>query len=388
VDAGEAGRVRGAAQGGGAMTPTLSAYIARRFLTTLFWAFAVVFIVIFLGNLLEMLRRSASTDAGFLDIAAIAALQTPSTALTASPFIVMLATLAAFARLARASELVVTRAAGVSAWALIAPVVLSSALLGAATFAALNPVAAATKQRAETLEARHLSDRASRLSISGEGLWLRQGGDAGPTVIHARGANARATELRAVTLFAFNGEGVILSRTDAATATLTPGAWLLRDAVRREIAQPPGGDALSATATRFETLTAPTELTSDQIIESFQSPESLSFWALPGFIATLEEAGFSARRHRLHWQAQLALPLLFAGMAMIGAAFSMRHTRQGGLGLMALAAVIAGFGFYFIADLAKALGASGAIPVALAAWAPPVSATLVAAGLLLHLEDG
>ncbi|PIY74722.1 MAG: LPS export ABC transporter permease LptG, partial [Rhodobacterales bacterium CG_4_10_14_0_8_um_filter_70_9] len=88
------------------------------------------------------------------------------------------------------------------------------------------------------------------------------------------------------------------------------------------------------------------------------------------------------------WQAQLALPLLFAGMAMIGAAFSMRHARLGGLGLMALAAVLAGFGFYFIADLAKALGASGAIPVALAAWAPPASTVLVAAGLLLHLEDG
>lgn len=370
------------------MTPTLSAYIARRFLLTLVWAFAAVFTVILLGNLLEMLRRSATDGATFIDIVAIAALQTPTTAMTASPFIVMLATLATFARLARASELVVTRAAGVSAWALIAPVVLSSALLGAVTFAALNPIAAATKQRAETLEARHLSGRASRLSISGEGLWLRQGDGAGQTVIHALGANARATDLRDVTLFVFDAEGIVQSRIDAAAATLTPGAWRLRDAVRRDIAPTPGADALAATATRFETLETPTDLTSDQIIDSFEAPESISFWSLPGFIATLENAGFSARRHRLHWQAQLALPLLFAGMAMIGAAFSMRHARLGGLGLMALAAVLAGFGFYFIADLAKALGASGAIPVALAAWAPPVSTVLVAAGLLLHLEDG
>ena len=370
------------------MSATLSAYIARRFLVTLFWAFAVVCLIIFLGNLLEMLRRSASGDASFVNVAAIAALQTPTTALTASPFIIMLATLAAFARLARASELVVTRAAGVSAWALIAPVVLSAALLGVASVTALNPIAAATQQRAETLEARHLSGRASRLSISGEGLWLRQGDGAGQTVIHARAANSTATELRDVTLFVFDAGGIVLSRTDAAEAVLTPGAWRLRNAVRRDITRTPGADALSAQATAFATLDTPTDLTSGQIIDSFESPESISFWSLPGFIATLEAAGFSARRHRLHWQAQLALPLLFAGMAMIGAAFSMRHARLGGLGLMALAAVLAGFGFYFIADLAKALGASGAIPVALAAWAPPASTVLVAAGLLLHLEDG
>ncbi len=370
------------------MTPTLSGYIARRWLATLAWAFAVVCIIIFLGNLLELLRRSATSDVGFARVAAMAALQTPTTALTASPFIVMLATLAAFARLARASELVITRAAGVSAWALIAPVVLAAVALGVITFSALNPIAAATRQRAETLEARYLAGRASRLSISGEGLWLRQGDSGGQTVIHAVSANSAATELRGVTLFSFDAEGVLQSRTDAAEALLTPGAWRLKAAVRRDITRAPGDDALSSVETPFADLETPTDLTSDQILDSFESPASISFWSLPGFIATLEASGFSARRHRLHWQAQLALPALFAGMAMIGAAGSMRHQRLGGLGLMALAAVLAGFGFYFIADLAKALGASGSIPVALAAWAPPLATILVAAGLLLHLEDG
>jgi lipopolysaccharide export system permease protein len=82
------------------------------------------------------------------------------------------------------------------------------------------------------------------------------------------------------------------------------------------------------------------------------------------------------------------MPLLFCGMAMIGAAFSMRHVRLGGLGLMALGAVMTGFALFFLLDVAKALGASGAIPATLAAWAPPAASVLLAAGLLLHLEDG
>jgi lipopolysaccharide export system permease protein len=75
-------------------------------------------------------------------------------------------------------------------------------------------------------------------------------------------------------------------------------------------------------------------------------------------------------------------------MVLVGAAFSMRHVRFGGLGLMALGCVMAGFGYFFLSDITNALGASGAVPVPIAAWAPPLSAMLFALGLLLHLEDG
>ena len=73
---------------------------------------------------------------------------------------------------------------------------------------------------------------------------------------------------------------------------------------------------------------------------------------------------------------------------MIGAAFSMRHVRFGGLGYRALGCVLSGFGYFFLSDIAAALAASGAVPVLIAAWAPPLSAVLLALGLLLHLEDG
>jgi lipopolysaccharide export system permease protein len=366
---------------------TLSRYIGARFLQTLGWAALAVASLIVLLNMLELLRSNGEGRASFLQLLSIAALKTPAIGLTAAPFVIMLATLACFARLARSSELVVTRAAGVSVWALIAPVLAATLTLGCLTFAVFNPLAAAATLRAETLEARHLEGRVSRLSLSREGLWLRQGdGPAeGQTVIHARAADGRASVLRDVTLFGFDSGGALTTRVDAAYAVLTPGAWVLRDGVRRDLT---AEERLAAADERFERLETPTDLTSAQILDSFEAPEAIPFWQLPGFIATLEASGFSAVRHRLHWQSQLAAPVLFAGMALIGAAFSMRHARLGGLGTMALAAVLSGFGFFFLFDVAKALGASGAIPVALAAWAPPASAALLAAGLLLHLEDG
>jgi lipopolysaccharide export system permease protein len=370
------------------MSWTLSRYLARRFVGTLGWALLVIMAIIVLGNLLELSRENGAAEAGLLRLSQIAVLKAPSVALVAAPFVVMLAALASFGQLARSSELVVTRAAGLSVWSVIAPAVASAALLGVLAFAALNPLAAASAQRAETLEARHLEGGEGRLSVSSGGVWLRQAGAQGQTVVHARRADAGLRVLESVTVFDFDRVGAPIRRIDAASARLTPGAWVLTDAVERDLTTAGRGDALAAPERMAAEMRAPTDLTLEQILESFEPPETIPFWRLPSFIATLEQAGFSAVRHRLHWQSQLATPLLFAGMAMIGAAFAMRPARLGGLGGMALGAVAAGFGFYFLFDIAKALGASGAAPVAAAAWAPPLAAVLFASGLLLHLEDG
>ena len=135
-------------------------------------------------------------------------------------------------------------------------------------------------------------------------------------------------------------------------------------------------------------LRIPTDLTIESIQESFAAPVTISFWKLPKFIKLLKSSGFSPNRHRLHWLGLLAMPVVFLAMVLIGAAFSMRHMRFGGLGYMALGCMLSGFGYFFLSAIASALGASGAVPVLIAAWAPPVSAVLLALGLLLHLEDG
>jgi len=135
-------------------------------------------------------------------------------------------------------------------------------------------------------------------------------------------------------------------------------------------------------------LLIPTDLTLERIRGSFAPPETISFWKLPAFIQSLDEAGFSSNRHRMHWLGLLGLPVLFCAMLLVGAAFSMRHLRFGGLGYMALGCVKTGFGYFFLSDISAALGASGTVPVPIAAWAPPISAVLLSLGLLLHLEDG
>ena len=131
-----------------------------------------------------------------------------------------------------------------------------------------------------------------------------------------------------------------------------------------------------------------TDLTLTRIQDNFASPDTMSFWKLSDFIDTLEEAGFSAIRHRLQWHSLLATPLLMCAMVLIAATFSLRHTRRGGTTFVIASGVFTGFVLYFFSDVVFALGLSDSIPVTLAAWAPSGVASMLGLAMLLHLEDG
>jgi lipopolysaccharide export system permease protein len=374
------------------MTRTLSLYIARRFTVTALWMFLAVFALVVIVDLVELIRSNERGQADFGDLLGMALLHAPSVTITAAPFTLMVASMTAFAMLARSSELVVTRAAGVSAWRLIAPAIVCAAALGVFAFAVYNPIASAFATRFEILEQRFLDRSSSRLALSEQGLWLRQGGQSGQTVIRAKRASSTVERLWDVSIFQFDQSDRLFQRINARTAILGQKSWTLSDVERWDLGDPAAADrdmALRETrAASLDQMRIPTDLTVEHIQESFAPPETIGFWKLPGFIALLEESGFSSSRHKMHWYRLLSAPVVFVAMVLVGAAFSMRHFRVSGLGFAALGCLMAGFAYFFLSDIANALGASGAVPVVIAAWAPPLSAVLFALGLLLHLEDG
>ncbi|MEM9198310.1 MAG: LPS export ABC transporter permease LptG [Pseudomonadota bacterium] len=368
------------------MSATLFAYLIRHFLSMLGGALAIVLALVFLIDLVEQLRRASDSAAGIAQVLNLVVLHSLPVASVTFPFVFMLAAMACFARLARSSELVVTRAAGLSAWRVLAPAVSCAVVLGLLAVTVINPISAAMLQRFETLEARYLRGQESLLSISREGLWLRQSSGDGQTVIRALRADPTGDRLYDVTFFDFSRQNALTGRIEAQTAELRDGAWHLAAARRWEF--DPDTTASPPRRSRHETFEIATDLTRDRILDSFASPDAIGFWDLPDFIATLRASGFSALRHEMHYQKELAKPLLFAAMVLLGAAFSMRHVRFGGLGWMMLGATLTGFGLFFVSDITQALGASGAIPTLIAAWVPPSAAALLAIGLILQLEDG
>lgn len=368
------------------VAPTLSAYVGRRFLGTALAVLGGLLFLVALFDLIELLRRAATKPEATLPILIeIVALKLPFLAFQVLPFAVMLGGIAAFWRLSRSSELVVARAAGISAWQFLAPAVAIAVFFGAFAVGAVTPISSLFLARAERLDDQYLRVGTGRGMLAGGGLWLRQpdrGIDPrGVAILH--GGQLRTDKdgllLSDVTVFRMGGDDRLLGRIEAAQARLEPSVWVLENAQALAPDRPPEP---------LGTFRLPTELTPDLVQDSLALPETLSFWTLGPFIATLEEAGFSAVKHRLRLHEMLSLPMLCGVMVLLGACFSMRQQRRGGIALVIAAGVATGFAFYMIAKIAVELGQSGALPVSLAAWAPTAAGMMLAVALLLHLEDG
>lgn len=359
---------------------TLSRYIAQQFIASVGMVFLAVISLVYLVDLVEGMRKYGGRESvEFSIIVTMSFLKLPGLAEQVLPFTVLFGGMWTFTRLTRSHELVVARAAGVSVWQFLTPPLAIGLIAGLVLVTLFNPMAAAMNQQFERLHVRHTSGGTSQLSISRTGLWLREGTEAGQLVIHALKVSDQGVRLDDVIIFEYDPDDRLIGRIDAKSAALTVGFWEIRHAWASPVGQPP---------VYREQIKLATNLLIEDVEENFAAPNTMSFWELPRFIQIAESAGFSATRHRLHWHTILSTPLLIFAMILIAATFSLRFSRLGGIGQLVAAGVLTGFALYFISDLAEALGLSGNLPVALAAWAPTGVATLLGTTMLFHLEDG
>ncbi|MEO0989594.1 MAG: LPS export ABC transporter permease LptG [Pseudomonadota bacterium] len=365
---------------------TLHLYFARRFFRAFLVILGMISGLIFLVEIVESIRRFSASNLDLSQLTLLTLLTLPESLYGILPLIVIIATIAMFIGLSRTSEMVVTRAAGRSAFRSLGAPVAVALLLGVVTLVALNPIVSATARQHEAMVAELLQGEERALSVSAEGLWLRQGNQEGQTVIRAQRANLDGTVLYNVELMGIDSDARPVRRINARQAELIDGYWRLTRAKEWRLSG--RGDIPEQDAVFHATLDLPTDLTAEGIRDSFGTPSAIPIWELPEFIEQLDNAGFSALTYRTWFHSQLALPASFVAMVMLGACFTMRHTRMGRTGIMVLISVLMGFGLYFVRNFATILAENGQVPVLIAAWTPPVAAIFLSLGLLLHQEDG
>jgi lipopolysaccharide export system permease protein len=345
-------------------------------------ALGVIAALIMLIDFVEISRGVGSdVDLSGVRILGLMLLKSPQVIIQLLPFVFLFGTLAAFVGLNRRSELIAMRAAGVSAWRFVLPAAGAAFMFGVVTVAALGPLSASADGLFQRERAR-LSGSAAGAEARPT-VWIREGDDTRQMVIRAERQDRASARLLDVTFFIYtnDAEGMrtFSERIDADSASLSNGSWRLVNAVGAEIGQ---------RAVRYATLDLPSSLADEEAFERFARPQATSFWSLPAQIDRVEAAGFSSTAYRLRLQQLLATPLMFAAMSILAAAFSLRLMRLGDLARMSVAAVVLGFGFFFVNQAASAFGSAEVIPPWLAAWLPPLLTALAAFTLLFYTEDG
>jgi lipopolysaccharide export system permease protein len=357
---------------------TLGIYLAGRFTRSILAVFATMFVLIYLIDFVEMLRKAGDVKTiSTAGIAALTFLRAPTVTEQILPFAILGGAMLSFIGLTRRLELVVARAAGVSVWQFLTPPLIIVLLLGIFSVTVYNPLAALMKQQADTIELSVFGRTGP--SGSDSSLWIRQRGAAGQSILRAEQSSDHGTKLGSVTAFVFDLENRFLERVDAARAELEPGQWILYDARVTN----PGAEPRS-----LPRYMLPTYLSADQVSQSFVTADAVPFWSLPDVSRKTEAAGLDASAYRLKFQVLLARPLLLIAMVLIAASFSLRFFRMGGVARMVSGGVTAGFVLYVVTKLVTDLGGAGILSAPVAAWSPALVGSMLGVLVLLHQEDG
>jgi lipopolysaccharide export system permease protein len=329
---------------------TLSRYFARQY-----FLWFVVFLgtlagTIFLFEIAELMRRAADRpDTSFGLILEMGIDKLPDTVEHILPFVVLFSGVFTFWRLTRSQELVIARAAGISAWQFLAPALIVTLIFSFINVTLINPIGAALSGRYKQLEMHYLQ-RVPTIELTGAGLWLRQRDNDHRYLLH-----------------------------DAPSAVLRDGSWEIQNAWINWDQQPP---------LHMDSYRLPTTLTLGKIQESMAPPNTISFWELPGFIRALKAIGLPPARHELEFQELLAQPVLLCAMVFFAAVFSLRMNRWGGIMPVIGSGVVLGVSVFALNNVVTALGANQTLPVLLAAWSIPLASLSLSNAALLYLEDG
>jgi lipopolysaccharide export system permease protein len=361
-------------------TRTLRRYVARRFLFSMLGAFVVCACLIFMIDMIELLRLSRrATDLSMRTLFWIGLLRLPAFTELLLAFAVLVGSIGALLSLNRRSELIIMRSSGMSVWQFLRPGIVVTFILGVLAVTLFNPLAASARFESERLVAEIFGVEAGLFASKGEGSWLRQDGADGQSVVHARAVSEQGLVLTGVMAFVFDPEGRFIERLDAERATLQDGFWELQ---RTTVSRPKREPEV------FSTYAISTHLTRERVGDALGSEIAVSFWQLPELIEVSERAGLSASKYRMQQAILLARPALLIAMVVLAATVSLRSFRSGGIQTMVMFGLIGGIGLFLLAEVSRQIGASGLISPGLAVWVPIGVSLLVSLTVLLHQEDG
>jgi lipopolysaccharide export system permease protein len=293
---------------------------------------------------------------------------------------VLLATLITLVTLNQNSEVVAMKAAGLSAHQVLAPLLLTAALVAVVSFGFNERIVTRANATLKAWEAAEYGAKPPQGTGSGgvrSNVYLTDGQSIlSATTLTGTGANI---VLNGVTWYERAPSGIIREQIRSPRATYAAPGWRLEQPVRFDVA--------GAITEQLPTMVVGKTLSPARIDLQSVDPDSQSFWELSGTIEAYQTAGRNTEEMRAKWWHRLSGPLSALLMPLLGSVAAFGLARSGQLFVRAIIGMALGFAYFVVDNAALAMGSFGGYPPLLAAWAPFFLFLLLGETVLIRTEE-
>ena len=319
-----------------------------------------------------------------------------------TPLCSLVAVLTTFGALNRSSELTAMKAAGISLYRVVAPVLVITILLSAGLFAFDEFYLPAANRRQEAFRS-IIKGKPAQTFLRPDRKWIscqsspytgqitRSDGSASihntsasepARIFYYQFFDADKNVFANLTVFEFEPNSFVLTRRIFATSARWDdrvNSWVFENGWQRTFT----GETIAS----YEPFTLSTfpeirEQPSYFKKEALQS-EQMSYGELSHYISDLKQSGFDTKRLSVQLNRKLAYPLITLVMAILGVPFALSMGKRGGLAGIAVAIFLA-IAYLGVDGLFQAMGNVNSLPAILAAWSPDMFFGLTGAYMLLR----
>jgi len=339
----------------------LTTYLAKTFAVRILAVLAMLVLVLMMLDLLgETGDILAVPGNGEPELLRYVGLRIPQLISRFLPYSVLLATIITLAGLNQNSEVTAMKAAGLSAHQILAPLILTAAVVSMTSFVfnerVVTRATASLKLWQQTDYARVETAPDARLNV-----YFNDGND---VLMASRLTGTGAdTVLSEVTFYERDDGGMIARQIHAPRATFAAPGWRLEDARSFDVA-----------TAQEEILAAPLVVaggvTLGQVALRKVDPDSETLGELSASIAALDSSGRRTNELKAKWWHKISGPLSALLMPLLGAVAGFGLARSGKLLARAVIGMALGFAFFVVDNAALAMASFGGYPPLLAAWAP------------------
>lgn len=358
-------------------SPTLTRYLARLFVVRIL---AVLIMLVLVLQTLDLLSESGKIlgvpGNGQAELWRYVSLRTPQLIARFLPYSVLLATIITLATLNQNSEVIAMKAAGLSAHQVLAPLLLTAAVVSVFSFAFNECVVTRATATLKAWTAAEFGPIPADPKIR-TNVYLPDG----PNILTAGAVSGtgRLTRMDNVTWYRRDASGMVLELIRARQATYAAPGWRLEQPVRFDVA--------STEDTPLGPTVVARGITPEQVAISKVDPDGQNVIELYHAIQSLKAQGRRTSELEGKWWHKFSGPLAALLMPLLGAVAAFGLARSGQLLIRAIIGMALGFAYFVVDNAALAMGNFGGYPPLIAAWAPFLLFALVGETVLIRTEE-
>jgi lipopolysaccharide export system permease protein len=351
----------------------LDLYIGRAVLQNTLVVFAVLLGLFTFVTFVDELGDMGTGNYGALQVMQFVVLSIPMIVYSIFPMAALLGCIIGLSAMAKDSELVVIRAAGVSVARLVGSVMKVGALLAIAAILIGEFVTPYTESRAQQVRVESMQGNVRQQFDFG--LWMR---DENSYV--SIGEILPDLSLLDVKIFEFDAERRLRSLSFAKVGRFENERWLLRDLQRTRLYE---------SKSESEVITAAywTTVVSPDILQVFLiQPEQLSALQLVRYIAHLRNNVQETENYELAFWRKIMVPFTTAVMLILAIPFVFRQARSGALGRGLFVGIMLGLGFFVVNEAFSYFVLLYDIPPAVGASVPTIGVFILGMVMLRRVQ--